>query len=116
MFDFLFMSGNHKEREVRNTELDDGTVIDTCAVLDTNADYETGIASKYYNDGKWIIVEEYETKKATAIAGHQKWVSHVKTELDILTDVSQSTFAQMAKSVGYEGTFERKEVADHETD
>jgi len=72
MFDFLEMNGTWEERSVARYENGEITV-DTCAVTDSTKPFETGIQHPSYNDGEWIIVEEYDTKEQ-AERGHKKWV------------------------------------------
>ena len=72
MFDFLSMADNYEERKIDRFKNDD-MVIDTCSVNDGRLPYETGIAHKEYNEGKWIIVEAYSDKEF-AQKGHEKWV------------------------------------------
>jgi len=50
-----------------------GLVVDTCFTPDTGF-YETGIEEPRYNNGAWVIVDEYKTKKES-MAGHKKWVA-----------------------------------------
>jgi hypothetical protein len=76
MFDFLSMMGNYEDRKVERDIVMIGPmecVIDTAAVSDSEHPYETGIACDKYNGGKWVIVEEYDTKE-TAKSGHARWV------------------------------------------
>jgi hypothetical protein len=72
IFDFLQDAGNYEERKVSN-DIVNGATIDTCAVSDSDHPFETGIVSPDYNDGKWVIVEEYDSKELAEI-GHKKWV------------------------------------------
>lgn len=70
----IFISGlftqwdDYEVRKVDNT-INGNYEIDTAYASDTEL-YETGIKFK---NNKWIIVEEYETKKQ-ALKGHKKWV------------------------------------------
>lgn len=63
-----------KSRKVgRYGEDENDLVIDTCYTTDTKF-FETGIVDKRYRkDKKWIIVEEYKTKKEAEV-GQEKWV------------------------------------------
>lgn len=95
MFDFFNMVGNYEERKVDNFQKGDLT-IDTCRVTDSDKDFETAIEHKSYNDGKWIIVELYDTKEE-AQKGHDKWVK-VMTKKKLpktLKDVSSATIAKL---------------------
>lgn len=105
MFSFVDMIGNYEERKVKNTKIDNGSVVDTCRVTDSTQPYETGICSPLYNNNKWIIVELYNTKKE-AKKGHDKWVEKMKTPPKVLEDVSTSTISSFFDS---EGRIFRKE-------
>lgn len=95
MFNFFNDLENYKDRVVKNTNLDDGTVVDTCAMSDSESNsYETGIASPFYNDGDWIIVEEYKTKKKAAV-GHSKWIAFIRANPDTLVDISQAGISRL---------------------
>jgi len=96
MFDFITMGGNYEERAVDRFEGPDGLIIDTAAVTDSEKPYETGILHPEYNDGKWIIVELYDTKEA-AQTGHDEWVKKMTSgELpEKLVDVSLTIIAAM---------------------
>ena len=72
VFEFFSMTGNYEERKVaRYTK--DGVDISTAAVNDSSKPFETAIGHAQYNDGKWIIVELYDTKEE-ARKGHDKWI------------------------------------------
>lgn len=79
MFDFLSMMDNYESRKVANDIINDA-VIDTAAVNDSRQPYETAIRHPDYNDGKWIIVELYPTRKAAA-EGHKRWVERFASGL-----------------------------------
>uniref|UniRef100_A0A6M3IJR3 Uncharacterized protein n=1 Tax=viral metagenome TaxID=1070528 RepID=A0A6M3IJR3_9ZZZZ len=98
MFDFFDIenSRDYEERKVANTVLKDGSCIDTCAVTDTDANYETGIQSPFYNNNSWVIVEEYDTLEEAKI-GHKKWCDAMAKKPKQLVDVSRSTAAQLCK-------------------
>jgi len=64
------MMGTYKDRVVANDVIN-GVTIDTALVTDSDQPYETGICSKEYNNGNWIIVELYDTKELSII-GHNK--------------------------------------------
>ena len=88
------MYGNYEERLVENTKIN-GAVIDTVMVTDSYEPYETGIAHPNFNDGKWIIVEMYNSKEQ-ARAGHKKWVNMFRYSLPKeLKDVSTSTIKKL---------------------
>ena len=73
MFDLLKMAGTYKARNVANFAKND-LVVDTSSVTDGYKPFESGITHPQYNQGKWIIVEDYGTKKEAQI-GHDKWVA-----------------------------------------
>lgn len=97
MFGFLDMMGNHAQRLVQNTEIDGGE-IDTCRVTDSAKDYETGIKHNCYNNGKWVIVELYDTKEQ-ALQGHNKWIGVMKTNPEYLFDVNQCEIGDLEELV-----------------
>ena len=68
----LATAAPHSEREIAHDETED-LVVDTVAVNDSEQPFETGIKHPLYNDGRWIIVEMYNTKEE-AVIGHNKWV------------------------------------------
>ena len=93
MLGFMDMIGNYEQRKVANDVID-GVEIDTAEVTDSDQPYETGICSKLYNGGKWVIVELYDTKELSVI-GHAKWVETFKNgKPENLTDVSTSEIAK----------------------
>lgn len=59
--------------------------VDTVLAPDTGY-WETGIQCENFNDGDWVIVEEYESGKMAQI-GHKKWVEFMKTNPKKLTDI-----------------------------
>lgn len=70
--------------------------IDTCLPTDTGY-WETGISSKNFNDGRWIIVDEYESKKK-AESGHKKWIEFMTTSPKKLTDIHINEIYKFTKS------------------
>ena len=89
---------NRKERKVDNYT-DGELIVDTCAVSDSDKPFETGIIHPSYADGKWIIVELYDTKEE-ALAGHVRWVKTMTAkELPrVLEDVSTCFFADIVRT------------------
>ena len=73
MFNFLDMADNYEERKVAHYEKEGEVTIDTAEVTDSDKSYETAIAHPSYNNGKWVIVELYDTEDE-AKTGHDKWV------------------------------------------
>lgn len=102
LFDFMNDMGNYKERVVDHYEQDNLT-IDTCFISDSSKDYETGIQHPKYNNGKWVIVELYDTRDE-AVAGHKKWVLRMTTHAlpEYLTDVSDCDIAELCSIAGGE--------------
>lgn len=78
-----FIEGDRDEKAL-NT-VGDNWVVDTCFASDTGY-YETGILYEGFNNGNWIIVDEYESRKQSAI-GHKKWIKHLKQNPEELTDI-----------------------------
>jgi len=94
MFNFLGMIGNYEMRKVAN--FCDGILeVDTASVTDGAHPFETAVAHPDFNDGKWVIVEAYDTKEAAQI-GHDKWVKKMTTDIpDELVDCQNSQISQM---------------------
>lgn len=79
MFDFFNMAGNYDLRKVAHDEEGD-LIVDTAAVTDGRQPYETAVCHPCYNNGRWVIVEAYDTTQE-AQAGHERWFSELKTTL-----------------------------------
>jgi len=80
MFNFLNMTYNYEERKVDRYE-EGNLTIDTCLITDDDEyNYETAIKHPFYNNGNWVIVEQYYTKEE-AQNGHNKWVETFKNGL-----------------------------------
>ena len=96
LFDFFSMISNYEERKIDRFEKDELTV-DTCSVTDSDKPYETAVEHPHYNNGKWVIVETYDTKEA-AQRGHNKWVKKMtgKKLPASLKDVSSAEVAKLA--------------------
>lgn len=96
IFGFLSDAGNHSERLIDSFKGKDDLAVDTCAVSDSAQPYETGIKHQAYNNGDWVIVELYDTKKE-AQAGHDKWVKVMTADLlpDRLVDVSSCGITEL---------------------
>lgn len=100
IFDFMMM----KPEPIARFELPDifgrrGMVVDTCGgINDSKHEYETAVAHPSYNDGKWIVVEGYDTEEE-ARDGHEKWVKIMTAESlpSILNDVSTATTAKICE-------------------
>lgn len=75
-FGGMLFNKDYDERVVANTKGKDFTV-DTSFVSDTGC-FETGIESAKFNNGDWVIVDEYKTK-AEAKRKHLAWVKFMKT-------------------------------------
>jgi hypothetical protein len=89
------LEDSYNNRKLFNTTVKD-VIIDTCRSLgDTDDPYETGIQSKHYNNGEWVIVEEYEDE-GSAIEGHNKLVDIFKDKYpEVLSDVSTAFVAKI---------------------
>jgi hypothetical protein len=112
LFDFLNDLDNYDDRKVDRFESDEGNLlIDTCKVSDGKQDYETGIAHDDYNDGKFIIVEAYDSAKDAQV-GHNKWVKIMtKGELpDELIDCGNSEISELCGAFGYEMVYKKNQV------
>lgn len=89
---------NYEERKVANYA-EGELIVDTCAVSDSDQPYETGILHPSYNDGKWVIVELYNSVEE-ATAGHLRWVKIMtaKELPKVLEDVSTCFFADLVRT------------------
>jgi hypothetical protein len=93
------MIGTYEQRKISN-DLVRGVTIDTCAVIDNpKRPFETGIKSDLYNNGQWVIVEEYIDKES-AVAGHDKWVKIFQSGLpDNIEDVSTCFAGKLIRKI-----------------
>jgi hypothetical protein len=114
LMDIISQTGqfsNYDKRKIKNDKINEA-IIDTCFVPDTIKGIETGISHPKYNNGRWIIVEEYSTK-GEALIGHEKWVKIFTEGLpEVLNDVSTCSISQMAKELGVklDKKFKRKSI------
>ena len=97
MFGFMDMEFNYEDRKVDN--YNDGNVtVDTTRVSDGEHPFETRVSHKDFNDGKWIIVEAYDSRDK-AQAGHNKWVKKMTTDIpDTLIDCQNSEISNLIDS------------------
>lgn len=95
MFDFFLMEETYEERKIRRYE-NKNLIISTAIVIDSPAFAETAISHKQYNNGNWIVVENYENKKE-AIKGHEKWKKKMTSKIlpKNLTDISRAEIKQL---------------------
>lgn len=96
-FDPVSLFNNYDEREVAvYTAEDTHGGVSTVAMPDTDHPYETAIWHPKYNDGKLVIVAEYDTKEE-AQAGHASWVEKFKADKlpNPLIDVSSAKVKQV---------------------
>lgn len=73
MFSYMSMAFDYEQRKVGRYERDD-LFVSTCKVTDAQKPYETAIESPLYNNGKLIVVADYDTLEE-AQAGHEHWVA-----------------------------------------
>ena len=78
MFGFLDMMWDYEDRMVDRHE-EDSLVVSTAFVTDGIKDYETAVKHPLYNDGEFVIVENYTTKEKAQI-GHNVWVKKMTGE------------------------------------
>lgn len=98
-FGFFSMMDDYDTRNVDNYS-DGFMTIDTSAATDTDRPFETGIQHPQFNDGKWVIVEYYDTREDAQV-GHNKWVYKMTHELpDMLVDVSTCEIALLIDAIG----------------
>jgi hypothetical protein len=105
MFENIFsMVGNYEDRKVgRFDDEATGLVVSTARVSDSDRPYETAIGHPGYNDGKYVIVEMYDTHEE-AEAGHARWVGAM-TGGDLpksLRDVSEAEIAKLVDAASPE--------------
>ena len=100
MFNFLFMMDNHEDRMVDRYEDGEDFIIDTCYANDTPKPYETAVMHPSYNNGRWVIVEDYN-KEDEAQIGHNKWVEIMTADKlpDQLVDIATSGVAQFLSAI-----------------
>lgn len=100
MFEFLNMSDNYEDRKVDRYE-SNNFIIDTAAVSDGKQPFETGVSHPKYNDGKWIIVEAYDTKEKAHI-GHNNWVEIMTADKlpTELRDCYNAEISDLISSIG----------------
>ena len=95
VFDFFNMFDNYEERKVDRYE-EEGLIVSTCAVTDSDEPFETGVSHPQYNDGKWVVVELYHSKKE-AQEGHVKWVN-IMTAQELPKELKDVSTASITKS------------------
>ena len=97
--DLLKMYGAYEMRKVARYE-DGSLIVDTVAVTDADQPFETAVSHPSYNDGDWIIVEEYGTKEE-AEKGHNRWVQKMTPDglPDQLVDVSTAWPAKLLRNM-----------------
>jgi hypothetical protein len=88
-------------------------VVDTVAVNDATEPYETGIRHPKYNNGKWVIVETYNTKELAQV-GHDKWVAVMTAETlpTKLMDRSTAAIAKMCDN--FDGDWRERKYDDED--
>lgn len=107
MFSSLFGCMSAQPQKIARNEIPDlfgrqGLIISTIGDMgDTEHSYETAVSHPEYNDGRWVIVQEYDTEE-DARNGHEKWLKTMTADAlpNELRDVSTAGVAQMAEEVG----------------
>lgn len=109
MFNFIDMMGNYDSRKIDRYE-EDGLKISTAEVTDGNQPYETAVSHILYNDGEWVIVEDYETREE-AQEGHDKWVKTMTTDVlpKELVDCCNAGVSQLGEAVGIDMVFPKQD-------
>ncbi len=113
MFDFLTGIDDHDKRKVERIEAVDCDgvkyILDTARVTDCpKYPYETAISHPSYDDGKFVILQQYKDKESARL-GHFAWadIFSSKELPDTLINCSAGEFAEMF--LGVEGRIvERK--------
>jgi hypothetical protein len=109
---FVGQINTYDQRKVDHYESND-LVVDTVQVHDSEQPYETGVCHPLYNNGKWIIVQLYDSLEE-ASKGHEEWVKKMTTYPlpGELKDVSTSVSATMRDSPGSEWrTYKKEEIS-----
>lgn len=98
-FDAFNALESYESRLVAHDDLQNGCVVDTCRVSDSDQPYETGVKDSRYYGGSWVIVELYPTEEA-ARGGHARWVQTMSAPEPpaMLVDVSSSEAAKFVDS------------------
>lgn len=97
-------NGAHRaSNEVWRYEHENEWLVDTCAVIDADHPWETGVRHVKFNGAECIIVEEYDSPEA-ARTGHDKWVAFMqKGTPAVLVDVSTSKVSKLMDANGGPG-------------
>jgi hypothetical protein len=90
-FNFFSMADDYEDRKVARYE--SGEIIVSTAFTTDTEKYETAISHPKYNDGLFVIVEEYDERESAEM-GHEKWVGVATRPVDQLPDhlLDVSTF------------------------
>jgi len=107
MFEFLNMLDDYEERAVDRFEGENGLIVDTVAIDDSDLPFETAVKYPLYNEGDWVVVEQYETSEL-AQEGHDKWVATMtadKIPAQLETNCTAS-IAKLNEAVGNPMSFE----------
>lgn len=99
---FYSMLGSYNSQKVARFEKGD-LFVSTAKVTDSASPYETAVSHPFYNTGRIVIVEQYDTLKEAKI-GHKKWVS-IMTHPELpaeLVDVSTNIFTFLLDVIGDE--------------
>lgn len=112
MFNFIEMDGTYDDRKVGRYD-NGGVSVSTARVNDGRKPFETAIRHPYYNSGRWVVVECYDTKEE-AEHGHEKWIEVITTEPlpDKLVDCANSMISQLGDVVGLEMEFPKENNND----
>lgn len=84
MPNFSDMIGTYEQRKVKHDTFERFEV-DTALVTDRPTPYETAVAHKDFNGGKWIILGWSESIPEAEVT-HDKWVKRLLDGIDELTD------------------------------
>jgi hypothetical protein len=108
MFEFFF-AGSYDDRKVDRYEDEaKGLIVSTCSMNDTEHPFETAVSHPRYNNGEWVIVQEYDTQE-DAQKGHDEWVARMTAKVlpNQLEDVSTSGSAKWLAEFDGPAVFER---------
>lgn len=80
-------------------DMENRMMVSTVEADDTRHSYETAVCHPKFRNGKWIIVEEYDSVK-DAECGHRIWITKMQLDdYNYLEDVSTAEMALLADLV-----------------
>lgn len=95
LMSMMYGENDYPQRVVANFEAENRLIVDTAAV-DGFKPYETAVKHPHYRNGRWIIVEAYDTREEAQV-GHEKWVAAMTADTlpSVLVDcINDSTMQE----------------------